>query len=273
MSFGSISWQPSGSWSAVANTPTIMPRSNWVCTQDASGENEVGKTVMTGEDGVLVVPYSGEFQFQMACDFLNDFGYTGNVFVSVIYTPVNPASTSPTYTITSATYTNGITSEKLNNVVNANAGDKISIKFQFTSDLASVAVNPVCNTIFILQDVTNDTSPRFLYGNSGQPPSMGDEAQQCLMQSAIIRNNTATITLTQCGTAQGASKFTQGITHVSVGVESSVPDTTLTPPSINYYFISSDLKAITIVFNRSGSTTAANFAPVTWTANVMVQGA
>ena len=276
-SIGSISYIPQGTWSISANTPTIVPKDNWLCnaSSDFSANEQIGAQLMTDDSGNYRMPYESRFQIQMMCDVQNDFGYNGDGNVQVIYVPGNQASASPTYVIATGTFSSSKPVAQLSSIVHAKEGDLFQIKWTFASGLnVTVDSSKQIITNFVVTDLVGVTTPCYWYGVSGTPLTIGTQAQNSVMLSSVIKNNAATFIVTQDGTANGTSLFTQGISYVDMSIQANVNDPTLTPPS-DWWLppYPSDLKTITVYYAKSGSTQTSSGQPVVWTANGIIEGA
>lgn len=276
-SIGSISYIPQGTWSIPAGQSTIVPKSNWLCNQssDPSSNAQIGSLLMTDDSGNCTMPYPIRAQVQLYCDVANDFGYTGDGSVQVVYVPKNSASASPSYVVATGNFTSTKTTAQLTNIVMANQGDLLEIKWTFASGLnVTIDSSKQINTSLVITDLVGVTTPCYWYGVSGSPMSLGTQAQNCVMLSTVIKNNQAQFIVTQDGTATGTSEFTQGITYVDMSVQCNVNDATLTPPARWYVLpYPSDLKTVTVVFADAGSTQTSSGQPVVWTANGIIEGA
>jgi len=269
-SFGTIAFGPQGTWNIPANTDTLVPTTNWLCnsSSDYTLNAEQGAEMMPDATGSIVIPFDGSFQPLLYVDVGNDFGYSGNGTVSLVYVPKNPASESPQYTLASLNLSSAVTTGTLTNNVIANQGDLINVIWNLSTAIDVDTNNTPCNTYFNIVNTTGSWNAQYYSGTSGMPPALSQADANSVMMTSPIVNNVATFILTQCGNKTGTAIFQKEISTVTVEVQlENSEDTTLSPPARSFLLpYPADRKTVTIVF------AAANTSNATWIANAVIQG-
>lgn len=269
-SFGTIAFGPQGTWNIPANTDTLLPTANWLCnsSSDYTINEQQGAEMMSDATGSIIIPFNGSFQPLLYVDVANDFGYSGNGTVSLVYIPKNPASQSPQYTLASLELSSSVTTGTLTNNVIANEGDLINVIWNLSAAVDIDLDNTACNTYLNIVNTTGTWNAQYYSGSSGMPPALSQADANSVMMSSPIVNNVATFIVTQDGHATGTAIFQKGISTVTVEVQiEGSNDTTLTPPGRSYLLpYPADLKTLTIVFAASNTSNA------TWVANAVIQG-
>lgn len=268
--FGTIAYEPQGTWNIPANTDTLVPTTNWLCdsSSDDTLNAQQGAELMPDNTGSIVVPFDGAFQPLLYVDVANDFGYSGAGTVSLVYVPKNPASESLQYTLASLELSSSVTTGTITNNVIAKEGDLINVIWNLSTAIDVDTTNTACNTNFNFVNVTGTWNAQYYTGTSGMPPALSQADADSVMMTTPIVNNVATFILTQCGNKTGTAIFQKSISTVTVEVQlENSEDTTLSPPARSYLLpYPADRKTVTIVF------AAANTSDATWIANAVIQG-
>lgn len=261
---GKCYWLPQGSLSVAANTPTVLPQSNWLAigNSDQSVADANNAYIMNSQ-GILTIPTSSKFDISCLID-QTDFGFSGNLTVTFTYVPVNSASQSPKYTlgtiVTTPTQKQGVLEQRFK----ANAGDYISIAFNFASALNCPAVNTPANTVLIFTDLilTGDSTEEFYYGTSGNPVFYAYMNKISVMQTAKVINGVATISLTQDGSSTGCAIFN---TIVAVNVTAQAPSNINSPLGVACITLNpfpTNLKTISMEVAVNGALPPANYTVI-----------
>ncbi|RYE22049.1 MAG: hypothetical protein EOP45_08805 [Sphingobacteriaceae bacterium] len=258
--FASIAqFTPTGQWNLPANVATTVPHSLWANTGN-SDQNAADLTdnAIMNSSGILICPYTGRFDISsIICGA--DWGFKGTMTISMIYSPVNSASTSPKYTLATCQITPTKNTVTMEQRVYANSGDTITLTFSPTTAInAPTMAGPTTGLIFT--DVTTDINQTFFYSVAGAPPTLASLNKSCLMQTALVTNGIATLTLCQDGTNNGCSLFQQ---IVGISIVPQAPNTITGPLGVATFSVDPFVvgqKTITVHLSVNGALPGAGWS-------------
>ncbi|RYE16670.1 MAG: hypothetical protein EOP45_17085 [Sphingobacteriaceae bacterium] len=253
------SFQPTGQWVLPANIATTPPHSLWANTgsSDQAAADLTDNAIMN-PSGILICPYTGRFDISALING-SDWNFTGNMTVTMVYTPVNSSSVSPKYTLAVGQITPSVNQITMEQRVFANAGDTITLTFSPTTAINSMtSLSP--SSMLMFTDVTSDLNQTFFYSAAGSPPTFASLNKSCLMQTALVINGVGTLILTQDGTLTGRSLFQQ---IVGISVLPQAPSTITGPLgvaalSIDPFTVSQ--KTITVHISLNGALPASGWS-------------
>lgn len=254
-------FQPTGTIGLKANTPTVLPPSNWV---SADGSSDPA----TFFDSNGKIDCSGPFalEIQMCLDLDDLPTYNGSMIVQAIYSP-GANSTSKQYIICSlmATQTNKRVIMS-NQVPGLQAGDQIYLNFLSSADVSDTISTDQVYSIVSYRDCTNDDAVTYWMSKSGSVPQMAVAKNKVVnMVGANVVNGVATFNLCSDGSATGTSLFPNIISSTPMTLQSLTSDQTLTPPSWFYLPFPVGNQCITAIFSDKSNNN-------TWSAIVEATG-
>jgi hypothetical protein len=252
-------FSPTGQWVLPANVATTVTHSLWANTGNSDQPSaDLTDNAIMNSSGLLICPYTGRFDISaVICGA--DWGFQGTMTVSMVYTPVNSASTSPKYTLATCQITPSNNTVTMEQRVYANSGDTITLTFSPTTAIDAITIaGPTTGLIFT--DVTTDLTQTFFYSVAGNPPTFASLNKSCLMQTALVTNGIATLTLCQDGTTTGCSLFQQ---IVGISVIPQAPSTITGPLGVASFSLDPFVvgqKTITVHLNVNGALPGAGWS-------------